>query len=242
MTSYRHIFFDLDGTLARSRTPISDEHVLLFLELTQHFNVLVTSGTAAEKMRSRLPQGTYWLFAENGNVAYDETGALLWRHALSPQQKELVFSLIEGMKKYLDLEVLDEYDLVEDREVQIAYSLIGHNENLEKKEAFDPNGEKRRLLLKVFHADVEFLKKSGVEVRIGGTTTLDFIPLLHNKATNIIELMEKKGWKGRDTLYVGDALYSGGNDEVMIGVVDTKTVKNPAETFDLIRSILNHES
>src|SRR3989344_2724252 len=231
MEKYRHIFFDLDGTLARSRTAMEKEHVPLFLKLTEQFDVLVTSGTVAAKIKVRLPSSSYYLFAENGNVAYDRDGRSLWRHGLSPQQKESVFTLIEKMKQHLDLEVIDQNDLVEEREVQIAYSLIGHNEDLEKKESFDPGGKKRQLLLKVFYADIEALKKSDIEARIGGTTSIDFIPLLHNKATNIIDLMKKEGWKSCDAIYIGDALYAGGNDEVMMGLVKTMSVSNPKETF-----------
>lgn len=231
----RHLFFDLDGTLARSRTPMSEEHVPLFQKLTERFDVLVTSGTAAVRMRVRLPECSYYLFAENGNAAFDTDGVLLWKNGLTNEQKTAVFSLIERMKRHLDLAVKDETNLVEDRDVQIAYSFIGHNENLEKKEAFDPRGEKRRAPLSVFADEVRQLKEMGVQVLIGGTTTLDFIR--ENKATNILRLMKQRGWKKENTLYIGDALYPGGNDEVMIGVVPTKGVRSPAGCFALIKEL-----
>lgn len=211
------------------------EHRPLFEELARNFDVLVISGTAAARMKKRLPEAPYYLFAENGNAALDKGGTLLWKNGLTGEQKQAVFSLIERMKKHLDVSVKDANDLVEDRDVQIAYSLIGHNRDLEEKEAFDSEGEKRRALLKVFADEVRQLKETGVQVLIGGTTTLDFIT--ENKATNIVRLMEHEGWRKNDALYIGDALYPGGNDEVMVGVVQTKEVKNPAETFAYLREL-----
>lgn len=210
---------------------MAPEHRPLFETLCHTFDVLVISGTAAWRMKERLPGAPYYLFAENGNHAFSREGNELWRNGLSKEQKQMVFERIEQMKKHLALTVKDENDLVEDRDVQIAYSLIGHNEELEKKEAFDPKGEKRRQLLAIFAKDVDALEAAGIEIKIGGTTTIDFFRFGKNKASNIRALMEAKEWKGQDCLYIGDALYPGGNDEVMIGVVPTKEVKSPAECF-----------
>ncbi len=231
----KHFLFDLDGTLARSRTEMAPEHRPLFEKLCHRFDVLVISGTAAWRIEKRLPKAPYHLFAENGNMAFSKDGRELWKNGLSNAQKGHVFALIERMNKHQNLAVKDENDLVEDRDVQIAYSFIGHHENLEKKEAFDPRGEKRRAVLSVFADDVRALKEIGVQVLIGGTTTLDFIR--ENKATTIARLMREKGWKKEDALYIGDALYQGGNDEVMIGVVPTKEVKNPGECFAYLKGL-----
>lgn len=231
----KHLFFDLDGTLARSRTEMAREHVPLFSELCHRYDVLVTSGTAAGRMRKRLPEVPYFLFAENGNHAFGKEGTELWKNGLSHEQKSSVLSLIERMKEHLGIEVKDESDLIEDRDVQIAYSLIGHHEDLEKKEAFDKRAQKRQALLAAFAVDVEALMQVGVEVRIGGTTTIDFFRLGRNKASNIMTLMEREGWSAGDALYVGDALYPGGNDEVMVGVVPTTQVENPLETFAFLK-------
>ena len=45
-------------------------------------------------------------------------------------------------------------------------------------------------------------------------------------------------WKKEDCLYVGDALFPGGNDETVIGIVPTHAVKDPDDTFRFIESNL----
>ena len=52
-----------------------------------------------------------------------------------------------------------------------------------------------------------------------------------NKGFNVRAFMEHMHWLDEDSVYVGDALFSGGNDETVIGVIPTKAVKDYKETF-----------
>ena len=82
------------------------------------------------------------------------------------------------------------------------------------------------------------LVSDAVEVRIGGTTTFDYFRKGMHKGHNVLELIRRKGWVKDECVYVGDALFPGGNDETVIGVIDTHPVKNPTETLEFIRSVL----
>jgi hypothetical protein len=78
----------------------------------------------------------------------------------------------------------------------------------------------------------------GVDVRPGGTTTFDFTIAGKHKGFNIMRLIEKEGWKKEDCVYVGDALFPGGNDETVIDVIATHAVNDPDETFRFIEQSL----
>ena len=75
-------------------------------------------------------------------------------------------------------------------------------------------------------------------VRPGGTTTFDFTIAGKDKGFNILRLIRHEGWKKEDCIYIGDALFAGGNDETVIGVIPTHAVKDPDDTFDFVKANL----
>ena len=149
-------------------------------------------------------------------------------------QKLEVLSYAENIIKKKISRYKSKLDLVQDRGCQISYSLIGHNEEISKKEHCDPSQEKRLGILKKF----PFRSKT-VEVKIGGTTCLDFFIKGYNKGKNVESLSKKMKWKKSECLYIGDALFPNGNDETVIGVVPTQQVENPKETERVIQSVIS---
>ena len=90
--------------------------------------------------------------------------------------------------------------------------------------------QKRMKLLKEIPFDSDT-----VEVRTGGTTTYDYFGKNKNKGFNITKLLELRGWDKDDCIFFGDKLIPGGNDETVIGVIETVPVDNHRDTFDLIK-------
>jgi hypothetical protein len=45
-------------------------------------------------------------------------------------------------------------------------------------------------------------------------------------------------WQKEDCLYIGDALFPGGNDETVVGVIPTQLVKDYHATYTYLSSIL----
>lgn len=226
----RHFFFDMDGTLTRSRSEISDTMVACLRGLLANGgDVVVVSGATKEQIIKQVGEITkeVVVLAQNGNHAESQTGETLWRNELTDVQKSGVFDLVNKMIGHADLTVNDPADLVEDRVCQISYSLIGHNARLEDKEMSDPEKIIRRGLLCRFEADVEELKCLGVHSRIGGTTCVDFTT--RNKGENVKYFIEQMGWDHDDCVYVGDALFEGGNDHSVVGVIPTLAVESPKE-------------
>ena len=241
MPKPKHIFFDLDDTLTPSRTLMKAEHVPLFVGLCKEKDVVVVSGAQESQMKKQLPPeatGLYFLLTQNGNRALAKDGSLLWSEQFTRAQETAIYAFIKKVHDEIGLLVRDENNLVEHRGSQISYSLIGHDEDRQTKRTFDPHATKRKEILAAHSEDVASLKSLGVEVTIGGTTCLDLFLLGKNKGFHVPRLIEYLGWKKEDSIYIGDALEPGRNDESMIGVIPTHAVKDPDETFSFIQSDL----
>ena len=237
----KHFFFDLDNTLTPSKSLIEAAHVPILKQLAERADVIVVSGHGEADIRSHLTEalhGHFYTLGQNGNRAVTKEGEILWNNSLKKEQRDAILAFIAKARALLDYKVRDENDIIEDRDSQIAFSLIGHHEDKAKKDAFDPRHEIRFKLLTDLAADVEILKAANVEVRIGGTTNLDFFEYGKNKGYNVNLFIEKMGWNKSDCIYIGDALFPGGNDETVVGVIETHPVKDHNETYSYLSSIL----
>lgn len=238
----KHFFFDLDNTLTRSRTHISPEHAPILQKLASVADVIVVTGGRKSQVAKQLDpelRDHYYCLAQNGNEATKKDGTELWMRRPTDEQKAAIITLVNEMKANLSLPVKDENDLIEDRGCSIAYSTIGHNEDVAKKEAYDPDHAKRLALIEKFRDKVETLRADhGIELRTGGTTCLDFFHAGKNKGYNVAEFLDAMSWKKEDCLYIGDALFPGGNDETVVGVIPTQSVKDYHETYEYLTEML----
>jgi len=237
----KHYFFDMDDTLTPSRTPMSEAHSRIFEQLCNSKDVVVVSGAQESQILKQLPQinARYYMLTQSGNRAIGPDKNILWSESFTEEQEAHIRGLIAQWKTRLALEVQDEENLVEHRGSQISYSLIGHDEDRVKKAAFDPRGTFRRQVLAESEDDIRKLHDAGVEITIAGTTCFDFILLGKNKGYHVAKLIGHMGWSKEDSIYVGDALEPGRNDETVVGIIPTHAVKNPDETFEFIRTVLS---
>lgn len=210
------LFLDMDGTVTESRSRISLE---MYEELSRFNDVVIVSGASKEQMRSQVLNLEWKIMAQNGN------DTPLWTRHLYEHQKEEIQHHINQFAKIGN-------DQLEDRGCQISYSFVGHHAPLELKKQYDPTRERRLKIL----TDYPFQSET-VEVKVAGTTCLDYYPKGHNKGTNIAEFIKQMGWDKDDCLYIGDALFPGGNDETVVGVIPTKSVKDPADTLAFLKTL-----
>ena len=232
----KYIFFDLDNTLSRSRTPVTPEMSSLLKRLSKKHEVIVVSGANAKQIAFQLGdalKGRYWVMGQNGNLCEDKLGNVLWENKMNWLQKLEVFAYAEKVIVAKAFTYKTKTDLVDDRGCQVSFSIYGHTQPIAIKELVDPDQVKRQAILKKFP-----FKSREVEVKIAGTTCLDFFIKGKNKGSNVSDLYKKMKWRKNDCLYVGDALYKNGNDETVIGIVPTQKVADPKETEDVIRDIL----
>ena len=229
----KNIFLDLDGTVTESRSLVTPAMESLLKKLVRRYNVCLISGAELSQMEKQIPgilTKGFFVMPQTGNNVYGKDGQELWKWKLDWRQQLAVLRHIEVLKRFNKIKPLtSEADTVENRGCQISYSAIGHHALLELKKKFDSNGEKRSYWLKKAP-----LKSKIIEARAGGTTCIDYTAKGRHKGTNVLALVRFNKWKIKDTVYLGDALYKGGNDEAVIGVCRTILVKNPQETYDIL--------
>jgi HAD superfamily hydrolase (TIGR01484 family) len=225
---YQHLFFDLDNTLTRSRSSITKKMFERLDSLPQ--DVVVISGAKVEQIKSQLNNFECFVMGQNGNHAVFN-GEELWYDILKPDKVIEIMNHISSLPRTWN--VPNENDLLENRGCQISYSIYGHHAPVEEKEKFDPDQNKRRALL-----EAHPLISESVEVKIAGTTTLDYTRKGRHKGYNVLRLIEHLEWSKDTCLYFGDSLFIGGNDETVIGVIDTETVRNPTDTYEKLARFL----
>lgn len=229
----KHLFFDLDDTVTLSRSTI-DAQMYELLKSLPH-DLVVISGAQYSQMKKQLLDLPVYTLGQNGNQAYHKDSSHIWEERLDANHEEQIRSHILALKNHLTHEVRDTDDLIEHRGSQISYSLLGHNEDIAKKKAFDPD---RSLRLEIL-SNVPFVSEE-VEVRIGGTTCLDYFMKGRHKGYNVKRLIEHEGWDVQNCVYFGDALFPGGNDEAVIGVIETVPVRDHLHTYELLQQFVTN--
>lgn len=136
----------------------------------------------------------------------------------------------------IGFESTDSYgEILEDRGTQITFSALGQTAPVELKKLWDPQQIKRREIIRLLE---QYLPE--FEIRMGGATSIDVTQKGIDKAYGILQMQKYLGVTSVEMLFVGDALYEGGNDAPVrsAGVACLET-SGPAETINIIRNILN---
>ncbi len=220
----KHLFFDLDKTIAPPRQPILPE-MHEFLSALPH-DIVIVSGQEVPKIKWQSNDLEAIRLGQNGNHATLHDGTELWNIPLDEAHRAEILAHIHQVLKILDHDVNHEWSPIEDRGAQITFSPIGNTAPVDVKMAYDPDRAKRDELLR----RIPFVSDDLI-VKIGGSTSLDYIHKDRHKGTNVRRLIEHKGWNEDDCVYFGDGLYPGGNDEAVIGVIDTVPVDDHLDTY-----------
>jgi phosphomannomutase len=239
------IVFDLDGTLAESKSSIDAEMAKLLDSLLSIVKVSVISGGAWQQFEmqmlahlshderlknlSLLPTcGTKFYQYESGwNLLYSEDFT-------DAEKKKIIGSLNQAIESsgYKVAQVWGE--IIEDRGSQITFSALGQQAPLEEKKKWDPDFTKRKMMKAVLDRLIpEF------SVRLGGATSVDVTKHGIDKAYGIRKLRDVLGIAIQEMIFVGDALFPGGNDypAEQAGALSIQ-VKNPHETKRVIETII----
>jgi HAD superfamily hydrolase (TIGR01484 family) len=125
-------------------------------------------------------------------------------------------------------------EVIEDRGSQITYSALGQQAPLEAKKDWDPDFVKRKKLKALLDELIP-----NFSVRLGGTTSVDVTRPGIDKGYGIGKLRDTLGVSIREMLFIGDALFSGGNDypAEQAGVASIQ-VRDPNETKRVIQAIV----
>ncbi len=217
---YRVVAFDLDDTLAVSKSPIDDEMAALLVRLLAEIDVCIISGGRFEQFETQVLRHLsipdelrprLHLMPTCGTRYYrwsDGGWTQVYAEDLSrDQRQEIIAVLTQGAKELGLWQPHPWGDIVEDRGSQITFSALGQAAPPEEKYRWDPDGSKRRAL-----CDYAAARLTDLEIRSGGSTSVDVTRKGIDKAYGIRKLLQALDLNVEDALFVGDRLDEGGND------------------------------
>jgi HAD superfamily hydrolase (TIGR01484 family) len=239
------IVFDLDGTLAASKSSLDAEMASLLHDLLSVAKVAVISGGAwsqfEKQVLSKLPQdeslARLSILPTCGTEFFQYTGAWkkLYSEDFKADEREKIVSSLKKAIETAGFHVERTWgEPIEDRGSQITYSALGQQAPLAEKEKWDPDFAKRKKIKTILDTLIpEF------SVRIGGATSIDITKPGIDKAYGIRKLRDILGISLKDMIYVGDALFVGGNDYPAeeAGVISIP-VRGPNETKRVVEAII----
>lgn len=248
MTAPRLVAFDLDDTLAPSKHPIPPRIGELLIALAERVDVAIISGAQIEQFRTQVVEqlppasaetlshidllptcGTQFYQLREGGI---ET---VYAHELSPDEKARATTAVEDEARRLGLwESRTWGDIIEDRGSQITFSALGQHAPLAEKRAWDPTGAKKSAL-----RDAVAARLPGLEVRSGGSTSVDITHEGIDKAYGMRQLADETGIPLGDMLFVGDRLDPGGNDYPVLEMgVPCHAVEDWEETVTYLEQLI----
>ncbi len=249
MTKRQLIAFDLDGTLAVTKSAISDAMATLVGELLGSYQVCVISGgmfdqfvvqvidrlEVSPQLLARLhimpTSGTKYLRFD----PVDKIWVIQYSEDLAAELRaEIVDALTTEAKELGFWESKPDGDIIEDRGSQITFSALGQEAPADKKYAWDPSGSKKQAL-----RDRVALRLPDLEVHSGGTTSVDVTRSGIDKAYGMRKLMHALDLASDEILFFGDKLEVGGNDYPVKAMgIDTIAVRDSHDTALAIAAIL----
>jgi HAD superfamily hydrolase (TIGR01484 family) len=244
----RLVAFDLDDTLAPSKSAIDTRIGELLIDLAERVEVAIISGGQLEQFRKqvvdRLPAASadvlshLHLLPTCGTQYYRVTPAgieTVYAHSLTDDEKRRAMTAVEEEATRLGLWETEPWgDILEDRGSQITFSALGQKAPLDAKKAWDPTGEKKNTLREAVAARVPDL-----EVRSGGSTSVDITHRGIDKAYGMKQLADATGIPLDDMLFVGDRLDPDGNDYPVLTLgVECHAVEGWEDTAGFLDALL----
>ncbi|SJZ60623.1 hypothetical protein SAMN04488128_101888 [Chitinophaga eiseniae] len=239
------IVFDLDGTLAVSKSAIDENMAGLLSRLTQIAQVAIISGGKWEQFEKqvlqRLPQSArlpaLYILPTCGTqfYHYQQSWQLLYAENFTQEEKEKIIRSLQTAVNEAGYTINRTWgEQIEDRGSQITWSALGQEAPVEAKKSWDPDFSKRKKIQSLLDKLIP-----GFAVNLGGMTSVDITREGIDKAYGIRKLRDTLHVTIEEMLFVGDALFEGGNDYPALQAgVRCVAVRDPEDTRRVVDAIL----
>lgn len=239
------ILFDLDGTLATSKESLDAEMAQWLGALIKLLPVAVISGgdwpQFERQLLAELPaEGDYsrlFLLPTSGTKFYrfQQGWQQIYADEFTHDERAQIIAALTSTLADSALQFAPLWgEQIEDRGSQITFSALGQLAPADLKALWDADTKKRTQLKAALDR-----KLPEFAVRIGGSTSIDITKPGIDKAYGVRKLAGISGFALSDMLFIGDALYPGGNDApVRDAGVATIAVADIAETKLVIEAII----
>lgn len=239
------IVFDLDGTLAESKSSLDAEMAALLHDLLAIVQVAVISGGDWPQFETQLLANLPHDQRLNNLSLLPTSGTKFYQHArdwtkiysedFTAEEKGEIISSLKQALESAGFKVEKVWgEIIEDRGSQITFSALGQQAPIEEKNKWDPDFTKRKKMKVLLDTRIP-----NYSVRLGGTTSIDVTKTGIDKAYGIGKLRDTLGIAIPEMIFIGDALFPGGNDYPVkqAGVVSIR-VRDPNESKRVIEAIV----
>lgn len=243
--------FDLDDTLAPSKCPQPPAMAQALRRCLEELPVCVISGAQYPQFQTQvigplqdvganlanlhlMPTcGTVYLRCQGGRWVEQ------YRHDLPEDVRAQAKELIKETAEELGYWINDPAgEIIEDRGTQLTYSALGQDAPLEEKRKWDPTGEKKIAMRQALS-----VKLPQLQVRAGGSTSVDITAQGIDKAYGMGQLLQATGLGKDEVLFIGDRLDPDGNDyPVKAAGYPTHGVSGWEDTVKLVLQLLDQRS
>nr|WP_295864730.1 HAD-IIB family hydrolase [uncultured Chitinophaga sp.] len=239
------IVFDLDGTLAVSKSAIDEGMAGLLGRLTRITQVAIISGGKWEQFEKqvlqRLPPDArltaLYILPTCGTQFYNyqQSWQLLYAENFTQQEKDRIIRSLQTAVNEAGYTIAQTWgEQTEDRGSQITWSALGQEAPVDAKKSWDPDFSKRKKIQSILDKLIP-----GFAVNLGGMTSVDITREGIDKAYGIRKLRDTLHVTIEEMLFVGDALFEGGNDYPALQAgVRCVAVRDPEDTRRVVDAIL----
>ncbi len=250
------IVFDLDGTLAPTKSTIDTEMGKLIERLLTQKKVAVIGGGKLElfqhqflnelKVPENLLENLY-LFPVTATsfFRYENGWKNVYTHNLTSQEIDKIMSVFTQVFKEINYQQPEKTygNTIENRGSQVTWSALGQDvvkvlgdKGVDLKNQWKT--ENTPLKLKIAKLLQEKLPE--LEVHSAGFTSIDITKKGIDKSYGLRQMEELLNTKIENMLFIGDAIFPGGNDYAITKTpIDYCTVDDPEETKEIIRKLLD---
>jgi phosphomannomutase len=239
------IVFDLDGTLAESKSQLDVGMAVLLHDLLGIVKVAVISGGGwpqfEKQLLSNLPHderlANLSVLPTCGTKFFRYSGDWenIYSEDFTPDEKKKIISSLNKAVAIAGFKVDKTWgEVIEDRGSQITFSALGQQAPLEEKNKWDHDFAKRKKIKAILDPLLP-----GFSVHLGGATSVDVTKAGIDKAYGVKKLRDTLGISLDEMIFIGDALFPGGNDYPVqeVGVVSI-AVRGPNETKVVTQAII----
>lgn len=240
------IVFDLDGTLAKSKSPLDVEMATLLGTLLGIVKVAIISGGGWPQFKKQVLLSCLSQSKHLGNLSllpaygtkfyqYRSGWKQLYSEEFTRDEKEGIIKSLQAVSASSGFGAVEVWgDVIEDRGSQITCSAHGQQTPLEERKTWDADFAKRKTMKASLDRRIpQFC------VRLGGTPSIDVTKPGIDKAYGIRKLHEILGIAIDKMFFVGDALFPHGNDYPVekVGVLSIQ-VRDPEDTKHVIQAVI----
>jgi len=251
------LIFDLDGTLTPSKMPMDREMSELLHRLLEVKKVAVIGGGKYQKFQEQLLNQlkvredllkNLFLFPATASAFYRYANGspstklragwqLVYTEELTEYEKKKIFEAFEEAFRDLNYSHPEKVfgELIEDRGSEVTFSALGQEAPLELKKQWKRKHEADKL--EIARKVQEYLPE--FEVRAAGYTSVDVTRKGIDKEYGVRQISKYLDVPIENMIFVGDALFEGGNDEAALKTgITAFSVSGPEETKRVIQSLL----